>query len=62
VSVVAHDHGPGIADVTKAMCDGFSTAGTLGFGLSGARRMMDDFEVVSEVGRGTTVTMRKWKP
>ncbi|HVV50729.1 MAG TPA: ATP-binding protein, partial [Polyangia bacterium] len=43
-----------------AMRDGFSTGGSLGLGLPGARRLMDDFEIVSKVGAGTTVTMRKW--
>ncbi len=60
VGVVARDHGPGIADVELAMRDGFSTAKSLGLGLPGARRMMDEFEIVSQLGQGTTVTMRKW--
>jgi serine/threonine-protein kinase RsbT len=60
VCVVARDEGPGIPDVEKAMRDGFSTGGSLGLGLPGARRLMDDFEIVSQVGVGTTVTMRKW--
>lgn len=60
VSVVARDHGPGIADVPQALRDGSSTAGGLGLGLGSARRLMDEFRLRSEVGRGTTVTMRKW--
>jgi serine/threonine-protein kinase RsbT len=60
--VVAQDHGPGIADIDEAMRDGFSTGKSLGLGLPGARRLMDDFEIVSEVGKGTTVTMHKWRP
>jgi serine/threonine-protein kinase RsbT len=44
------------------MCDGFSTSGSLGLGLPGVRRLMDDFEIVSEEGKGTRVTVRKWKP
>jgi serine/threonine-protein kinase RsbT len=60
LSVVARDEGPGIADVEKAMRDGFSTGGSLGLGLPGARRLMDDFEIESRLGVGTTVTMRKW--
>jgi serine/threonine-protein kinase RsbT len=60
VCVVARDEGPGIPDIEKAMRDGFSTGGSLGLGLPGARRLMDDFEIVSQVGVGTTVTMRKW--
>jgi serine/threonine-protein kinase RsbT len=58
--VVARDDGPGIADVVQAMQDGFSTGRSLGLGLPGARRLMDEFEVDSELGRGTTVTMKKW--
>src|SRR5712691_11522754 len=55
--VVARDEGPGIADVTQAMQDGYSTGRSLGLGLPGARRLMDEFAVDSEVGKGTTVTM-----
>jgi len=43
------------------MQDGYSTSGGLGLGLPGARRLMDDFEVVSDTGKGTTVTMKKWR-
>lgn len=60
ISVVAQDQGPGIADIAQAMRDGFSTGGSLGLGLPGARRLMDDFEIDSTVGEGTTVRMRKW--
>ncbi len=60
VMVVAKDVGPGIADIALALQDGFSTSGSLGLGLPGARRLMDEFELQSEVGKGTTVTMRKW--
>lgn len=59
--IVARDEGPGIADVTLALQDGYSTSNGLGLGLPGAKRLMDEFEIVSEVGKGTTVTMRKWK-
>jgi serine/threonine-protein kinase RsbT len=59
--VVARDTGPGIADVEQAMRDGYSTYHGLGLGLPGARRLMDEFAVVSELGRGTTVTMTKWR-
>ena len=58
--VVAVDQGPGIADLELAMQDGFSTGRSLGLGLPGARRLMDEFELQSEQGRGTTVTMKKW--
>jgi serine/threonine-protein kinase RsbT len=60
VAVTARDEGPGIADVSLAMQDGFSTSGSLGLGLPGARRLMDEFEIESRLGRGTVVTMRKW--
>ena len=61
ILVVARDRGPGIPDVAQAMMDGFSTGGSLGLGLPGAKRLMDDFDIVSAVGQGTTVTMKKWK-
>jgi serine/threonine-protein kinase RsbT len=60
VQVVARDSGPGIADVDQAMADGYSTYAGLGLGLPGARRLMDEFAVVSDVDRGTTVTMTMW--
>ncbi|HXE36831.1 MAG TPA: anti-sigma regulatory factor, partial [Azonexus sp.] len=61
VLIVARDRGPGIADLAAAMQDGFSTSGSLGLGLPGSKRLMDEFAVASEVGQGTTVTMTKWK-
>jgi serine/threonine-protein kinase RsbT len=60
VTIVARDSGPGIADVDRALGDGYSTYRGLGLGLGGARRLMDEFAIVSEVGVGTTVTMTKW--
>jgi serine/threonine-protein kinase RsbT len=60
VEIVASDQGPGIPEVSIVMRDGYSTRKGLGIGLPGARRLMDDFEIVSEIGKGTTVTMRKW--
>jgi len=59
VRITARDAGPGIPDVELALADGYSTYHGLGLGMPGARRLMDDFAVVSEVGRGTTVTMTK---
>jgi serine/threonine-protein kinase RsbT len=59
--IVCQDTGPGIPDVDKALKDGFSTYHGLGLGLPGARRLMDEFAVLSEPGRGTTVTMTKWR-
>mgnify|MGYP006140044449 CR=1 FL=1 len=61
IQVVASDSGPGIDNKDLAMRDGYSTKNSLGLGLPGARRLMDDFALDSEVGRGTTVTMKKWK-
>jgi serine/threonine-protein kinase RsbT len=61
VRIVARDAGPGIADVDRAMSDGFSTYQGLGLGLPGARRLMDEFELHSELGKGTTVIMTKWR-
>jgi len=60
ITVVARDVGPGIPDVARAVQDGYSTYGGLGLGLPGAKRLMDEFEILSEVGKGTTVTMTKW--
>jgi serine/threonine-protein kinase RsbT len=62
ICVVAYDKGPGIPDVEKALRDGYSTHRGLGLGLPGARRLMDEFEIASQIGGGTTVTMRKWVP
>jgi serine/threonine-protein kinase RsbT len=61
IEVTATDEGPGIADIDRAMQDGFSSGRGLGLGLPGARRLMDEFEITSEVGCGTTVVMRKWR-
>ncbi len=61
IVVVARDDGPGISNVMQAMQDGFSTSGGLGLGLPGVKRLMDEFEIVSEVGHGTTVSVKKWK-
>jgi serine/threonine-protein kinase RsbT len=60
IQIVLSDDGPGIADTSTVMRDGFSTSRGLGIGLPGARRLMDEFEIVSAIGRGTTVTMKKW--
>jgi serine/threonine-protein kinase RsbT len=61
ILVIASDDGPGIPDVLQAMRDGFSTSGSLGLGLPGVRRLMDEFQIASQPGRGTTVTVKKWK-
>ncbi len=60
IQIVARDEGPGIRDVSKAMQYGYSTRKGLGVGLPGAKWLMDEFEIDSEIGKGTTVTMKKW--
>jgi len=60
IEVIFSDNGPGIPDVELAMTDGYSTAGSMGLGLHGAARLVDDFHLDSKVGVGTTVTVRKW--
>ena len=60
LAVVARDTGPGISDTLRAMEDGYSTSGRLGLGLPGVRRLMDEFELISAPGRGTTVKVKKW--
>ncbi len=60
VGIVAEDSGPGIANLEEAMQDGYSTGGGLGLGLPGAKRLMDDFDIDTQVGRGTRIVMRKW--
>lgn len=61
IAVVARDKGPGIADISLAMQDGFSTSGGLGLGLPGVKRLVDEFHLVSDTNSGTTVTIKKWK-
>ncbi len=58
--VVALDSGPGIADISRAMQDGYSTGHGLGLGLPGVKRLMDEFMIVSAPGEGTCITVRKW--
>ncbi len=61
ISVTASDDGPGIPDIAQALRDGFSTSGSLGLGLPGVRRLVDEFEITSRPGRGTTVVVKKWR-
>lgn len=61
VRVTFEDKGPGIEDISKAMQDGYSTGKSLGLGLPGARRLVSEFEIQSEVGKGTLVKILKWK-
>jgi serine/threonine-protein kinase RsbT len=60
ILVIAHDEGPGIPDVRRAVTGGYSTSGGLGLGLCGVKRLVDEFDIDSRVGRGTTVTIKKW--
>ena len=61
VEVQAVDHGPGIADIAKALTDNYSTGGTLGLGLPSVKRIMDEFTIESEPGCGVRCLARKWK-
>lgn len=61
ITVMARDQGPGIADIGLALREGYSTSGSLGLGLPGVRRIMDEFYIDSAPGAGTTVTVSKWK-
>jgi serine/threonine-protein kinase RsbT len=60
MQIRARDRGPGIEDIELALADNYSSSGTLGLGLPGIKRMMDEFEVVSEPGHGTEVTIVRW--
>ncbi|MEU1836181.1 ATP-binding protein [Micromonospora chersina] len=60
VRIVFADQGPGIPDLDQAFTDGFTTGGGLGLGLSGARRLVDDFDIWTAVGEGTRITVTKW--
>ncbi|HYH88955.1 MAG TPA: anti-sigma regulatory factor [Solirubrobacteraceae bacterium] len=60
IQVVASDDGPGIADIERALQDGYTTGGGLGLGLPGARRLVDDFHIQSTPSEGTTVTLVMW--
>ena len=62
LTIVASDSGPGIADLNLALRDGYSSSGGLGLGLPGVRRLMDEFDIASRAGSGTTVTITKWLP
>ena len=61
IAVTARDAGPGIVDIERALQEGFSTSRSFGLGLSGVRRLVDEFRIESQVGSGTTVTVKKWK-
>jgi serine/threonine-protein kinase RsbT len=61
IKLVFDDKGPGIADIELALRDGYTTGGGMGLGLSGSKRLVSDFQIKSEPGRGTTVTIIRWK-
>ena len=61
VKVVAKDTGPGIEDLPNAMADKFSTGGTMGVGLPGTKRLMDEFHIDSVLGQGTQIVVTKWR-
>ena len=62
IALLFIDEGPGIVDIGLALTDGYTTGGGLGLGLSGARRLSDEFDLQTAPGKGTTVTIKKWKP
>ncbi|GAB2842409.1 anti-sigma regulatory factor [Pseudoduganella ginsengisoli] len=62
LQLVFIDQGPGIADIGQALTDGYTTGGGMGLGLSGAKRLADEFDIQSAPGAGTTVSITKWKP
>jgi serine/threonine-protein kinase RsbT len=61
IRLIFSDNGPGIADIALAMKDGYSTGKSLGLGLPGTKRLVSEFSIESQVGKGTTVTVIKWK-
>ena len=61
IMVIARDRGPGIENISKVMRMGYSTSGSLGLGLPGVKRLMDEFNIDSQPGHGTTITVQKWK-
>ena len=60
IELIVEDHGPGIADIERAMQPGYTTGNGLGLGLPGSKRLMDEMEIESEVGKGTKITLKKW--
>ena len=61
IELIFEDTGPGIPDIERAMQEGYTTSGGLGLGLPGTKRLMDELEIRSKVGKGTVVTVRKWR-
>lgn len=60
IRLVFTDEGPGISDLTLAMRDGYTTGNGMGLGLSGSKRLVNEFDIQSEVGKGTRITLVKW--
>lgn len=60
VCIISYDNGPGIGDLSQVLQDGYSTSDSLGLGLPSVQRLMDEFEIQSEINYGTTVTAKKW--
>ena len=60
IEIIAHDQGPGIEDIDAAMSDHYSTGGTMGIGLPGVKRMMDEFLIDTAPGQGTKIVVKKW--
>ncbi len=60
IEIICQDTGPGIANLEEAMKDAYSSSGTLGLGLPGVKRMMDEFEIHSELNKGTKIVIKKW--
>lgn len=61
IRIAFDDHGPGIPDIPRVLAGGYTTARSMGLGLSGSKRLVDDFDLVSSPGAGTKVTVTKWK-
>jgi len=61
LELIVEDHGPGIADIDQAMQPGYTTGSGLGYGLPGTKRLMDEMEIESEAGKGTKITVKKWR-
>jgi serine/threonine-protein kinase RsbT len=61
IRILFEDHGPGIEDIPRVLAGGYTTSRSMGLGLSGSRRLVDDFNIESAIGSGTKVTVTKWK-
>jgi serine/threonine-protein kinase RsbT len=61
ILIIARDQGPGIKDIARALEDGYSSSGGLGLGLPGIKRLVSEFQIKSAPGKGTTLTIKKWK-